>query len=420
MRKKILLPVLILAFIFIPAIIAHSAAEEEKARLLVIPLKAKGGVSEDEAALLTDILSTEIYLSGKFTILNREDMKSVLDEKEFELAMGCDDNVCLLENVSKLSVNKIITGNIGKLGKKYILSVRMINEDGENEMMGRESCVCEIDELDGTVEKISHKFLKYLGGNVAEDESILAESKQAITKWNDWQGNMSWHYIKNEGMDKGNVLNPSEKVQMWQGFLSEYSTDNPYSTEDQLMRNNAMDKLYYWKNYKEPAFGGAASINLRSSSRTLSVSQVQSMPNMSIREKNKWGFYGHSTVSHSYKKRSISGDSVVVDQTTGLMWHQSGSDKYMTWNDATGWVKKLNSRGCAGFNDWRLPTVEEAASLLESKKSNGRYIDPVFSKKQMYIWTGDKNGSEGAWHVDFYDGQVRWGYIISNRKDFVR
>ncbi|MCP4996404.1 MAG: SUMF1/EgtB/PvdO family nonheme iron enzyme, partial [Gammaproteobacteria bacterium] len=109
-------------------------------------------------------------------MLNRDDMKSVLDEKEFELAMGCDDNVCLLENVAKLSVNKIITGNIGRLGKKYIISIRMINKDGENEMMERESCVCEIDELDGTIEKISRKFLKYLGGNVARYGSIRVES----------------------------------------------------------------------------------------------------------------------------------------------------------------------------------------------------------------------------------------------------
>ncbi len=178
MTKHVLLYILVLSSLLFrsPAVQAASGAEEERDRLLVIPLKVKGGVSKDEAALLTDILSTEIHRSGKFTILNRDDMKAVLDEKEFELAMGCDDNVCLLENVSKLSVNKIITGNIGKLGKKYIVSIRMINEDGENETMERESCACEIDALDGTIEKITRKFLKYLGGDVARYGAIRVES----------------------------------------------------------------------------------------------------------------------------------------------------------------------------------------------------------------------------------------------------
>ncbi len=58
------------------------------------------------------------------------------------------------------------------------------------------------------------------------------------------------------------------------------------------------------------------------------------MPNISIRENTNNGFYGHSTVNHSYEKKSISGDKVVVDQTTGLMWHQSGSANYMKWSDA--------------------------------------------------------------------------------------
>jgi hypothetical protein len=154
---------------------------------------------------------------------------------------------------------------------------------------------------------------------------------------------------------------------------------------------------------------------LRSSYKTLSLSQVQSMPNVSIREKESWGFKGHSTINHIYNLKAIGGEEVVVDNATGLMWHQNGSGKYMKWNKAKDWVRSLNSRGYAGHQDWRLPTLEEAASLLESNKrklleSNKRkdlYIDPVFSNKQEWIWTGDsKDGSEAAWGVGFGNGGV--------------
>ncbi|MCP5006755.1 MAG: SUMF1/EgtB/PvdO family nonheme iron enzyme [Planctomycetes bacterium] len=176
MNKQLSLSILVLLFLLVLITTAHSG-EEEKDRLLVMPLKAQKGIDQEEAIILTDILSIEIHRSGRYTILNREDMKTMLDEKAFEQAMGCDDNVCLLENVAKLAVNKIITGNIGKLGRKYIISLRMINEDGENVMMEQESCACEIDELDKTIEKISYKFLKYLDGGGGGYGSIRVESK---------------------------------------------------------------------------------------------------------------------------------------------------------------------------------------------------------------------------------------------------
>ncbi len=70
MRKQ-LLHVLIISFVFLYTPVIHSA-EAEKDRLLVIPLKPLSGINRDEAILLSDVLSTEIHRSGKFTILNRK------------------------------------------------------------------------------------------------------------------------------------------------------------------------------------------------------------------------------------------------------------------------------------------------------------------------------------------------------------
>ena len=68
------------------------------------------------------------------------------------------------------------------------------------------------------------------------------------------------------------------------------------------------------------ATGG--SITLRSHYKSLTASQVQSMPNVSIRKKTVLGFHGHSTINHDYNLKAINGDKVVVDNATGLMWHQ--------------------------------------------------------------------------------------------------
>lgn len=167
-----------------------------------------------------------------------------------------------------------------------------------------------------------------------------------------------------------------------------------------------------------PLDSNASATNLRSSYRELSVAQVQSMPNMFIRSKEYSGFRGHSTINHSYSTKSISGDKVVIDNATGLMWHQNGSDEMIFWDKAKEWVRSLNDRGYAGYSDWRFPTVEEAASLLESSKQHGQYVDSVFSRKQWGTWTGDsKNSSETAWCVNFCSffgnvyGIVHWDTI---------
>ncbi|MDP6584296.1 MAG: tetratricopeptide repeat protein, partial [Anaerolineales bacterium] len=152
------------------------------------------------------------------------------------------------------------------------------------------------------------------------------------------------------------------------------------------------------------ATGG--SITLRSYYKDLSVAEVQSMSNVSISSKNEDGFCGYSTINHDYNLKAIKGDKVVVGNATGLMWHQSGSDDEMVWHEALEWIRKLNKSGYAGCQDWRLPTVEEAASLLEPSKRNGLCIDPVFSNVQSFIYTGDRNDATRG-YPDTYSAEVK-------------
>ena len=149
--------------------------------------------------------------------------------------------------------------------------------------------------------------------------------------------------------------------------------------------------------------------NLQSSYRDLSVIQIQSMPHIEIREEQDWGFYGHSTIRHKYEAKSIKYEKVVIDHSTGLMWHQNGSERIKDKEKITEWIDSLNLKGYAGFNDWRLPTAEEAASLLEpTQKFSDMYVDTVFDNKQPWIWTGDSYGSDAAWAISACYGSVFW------------
>ena len=109
--------------------------------------------------------------------------------------------------------------------------------------------------------------------------------------------------------------------------------------------------------------------------------------------------------------KPIGNGDVIIDHTTALMWYQSGSSEYFSLRKANKWLKKANKNRYAGFNDWRLPTLEEASSLLEFETKNDSFIDPVFDNKQWGTWTGDKPDRGLAWIVTFVNGTISQGNV---------
>jgi len=80
------------------------------------------------------------------------------------------------------------------------------------------------------------------------------------------------------------------------------------------------------------------------------------------------------------------GDATVTDRATGLMWQRSGSQRSLTIKRATSYIRKLNKSRFAGYSDWRLPSIDELASLLRDGRTTGSCIDPVFDTKQKRLF----------------------------------
>ncbi|MCP4345059.1 MAG: DUF1566 domain-containing protein [Desulfobacterales bacterium] len=150
-------------------------------------------------------------------------------------------------------------------------------------------------------------------------------------------------------------------------------------------------------------------VRLRGKPKTLSEDNVKAMLKKHSFYDSDWNKSGDFS-----NDPTDNGDGTVTDRTTGLIWQKSGSDRVMTFKEAGDYIDGLNSRKYASYKDWRLPTLEELASLLENKKVKERYIDPVFECKGYWYWSSDKMASGRAWLVYFLNGLVYWGSVDSN------
>src|ERR1700752_426768 len=93
-------------------------------------------------------------------------------------------------------------------------------------------------------------------------------------------------------------------------------------------------------------------------------------------------------------------ESVAFERRTGLLWYVDAKRVEMLPHRAIpDWLSRLNKQAYAGFNNWRLPTLPEAMSLIESRG----YHDHRFGFP-LGIWTSDRGKKGAVWVVGYRNG----------------
>ncbi len=127
----------------------------------------------------------------------------------------------------------------------------------------------------------------------------------------------------------------------------------------------------------------------------------------------------------SDERYSYNDDGTVSDSISGLTWMicsfgqsfdgidactdpEDENNLLATWGEALNYAVDLNSSGgFAGFNDWRVPNVNELASIIARNRYAPALNKIAFSEiLQDWYWTSTPDFSDGtkSWQVNFFDG----------------
>ncbi|OIN95760.1 hypothetical protein AUJ66_08320 [Candidatus Desantisbacteria bacterium CG1_02_38_46] len=117
-------------------------AVEEKMTAAVLDFEAGEGVSKGTAMTLSDYLRTQLVNSGKFNLVNRENVESILKEQKFQMTGFTEKDVAQAGKL--LGVNKVFVGSLGKVGSTYLVNLKIVDvQSGRIERAETEECESE-------------------------------------------------------------------------------------------------------------------------------------------------------------------------------------------------------------------------------------------------------------------------------------
>ncbi len=124
--------------------------------------------------------------------------------------------------------------------------------------------------------------------------------------------------------------------------------------------------------------------------------------------------------------RFIDGGNVVEDKSTGLIWSkcvigftgdmcQFGADLQFTWEGA---LMYAESSSLAGYQDWRVPNINELRSIVEHQCSDPSINTDVFPGESRYniVSSTPTISNNSSVYVVFFNQQ---GFTSSNSRNFI-
>jgi len=164
----------------------------KKPRIAVLTLK-NAGVPKSLAESVTDLLSTELVNTGMFEVIERMQVAKVLNEQGFQQS-GITDSSKAVKLGKILNTKNIVVGTVSKLGKSFLVNVKIVNVATGNIIFAVKSIAKREEKLVDACEKISVKLVYKITG--IKLKVVIEKPKKRKNKSNKIQFKRHKKYIK--------------------------------------------------------------------------------------------------------------------------------------------------------------------------------------------------------------------------------
>jgi len=112
------------------ALVAAAPVEPAPAAMETVTLAVaeleNQNVGKGDAAIIADMLRSELVKTGAFTVVERRQMDKITAEQGFQQT-GCTGDECAVKLGKLLNVRKIVVGSYGKLMESFVLNLRLVD-----------------------------------------------------------------------------------------------------------------------------------------------------------------------------------------------------------------------------------------------------------------------------------------------------
>ena len=97
-----------------------------KPKIAVMDFRAEG-VEETLARNITDVVTVELKQFQGVSVISRQEIQAMLNFEGVKQGMGCDDEGCFAEIGNALGVGYLVTGNVGKVEKTFLVNLKLLD-----------------------------------------------------------------------------------------------------------------------------------------------------------------------------------------------------------------------------------------------------------------------------------------------------
>lgn len=198
----------------------ENLASLDKKTMAVFDLKSEY-FEDSETKILTDKLRAELINAENFTLVERDEMITILKEQGFQ-QLTCLSSECAVDAGQMLGAEIIAIGRIDKLGKLFLLTLRLID------VRTGKIIIAASTETDGTVNNILGECIEEVVQEIIEQKKLLVQSVYSVVQHCDTinpYNNGRWQRIA------GIAMLGTGGLCMMYALQSYYRYNNPYSYE---------------------------------------------------------------------------------------------------------------------------------------------------------------------------------------------